>query len=846
MFRRFHLVNKSSKTFNLFHKWESKMATSSFPINKVRHQVSLPNVLARIRPVLMALVLVCSLVGIAQTSVAAAGTTYYVDKTNGLCSDGGLGTPAQPYCTIGKGAAMAGPGDTVRVVAGSYAETVQPTTSGTSGLPITFSAAPGVIVTGDGTGTGSAFRFSGLSYITVDGFTVNNTAETGIYVNGSYITITNNQLYHTYSYGVYLLSSNHITVSNNHVTYAGANTDNTHHAQGILLTSTTDSLITGNTTDHNSCIGIRLNKSNNNTISNNLSFANSSAIAYPVVLVSDAAGIELTSSSNNTVSGNITYANEDTGINSYSSPTIVSTNNTIVGNLSYDNGDHGIDNNDATNQKIIGNTVQGNFTSGINLEAGSTGATVANNIVSDNGQNPSGGRKSYNIYVDETSVTGTNVDFDLYWMTSPYTHQVNWNGTGYDSLSVFHTATGQEAHWLMASPLFVDPAAPATETPSVESGDYHLSFGSPAIDSANSDAPSEPSADIEGHGRVDDPSTLNTGAGTWPYYDRGAYEFQPPAAPYVTTQSVIDITQTSGTGRGTILALGATNPTEHGVVWSTSANPTTADSKTTDGPVSATGSFTSSITGLAPSTAYHVRAYATNAAGTSYGGDVSFTTLAANTVTFTSSGSWIAPAGVTSITVEVWGGGGKGGTRTSNGGGGGGGGGGYSKKANIGVTAGNSYTVVVGAGSTSGTSPGGDSYFINTSTVLARGGGSVSDNNANGASGARQALVTPRYTQAATGQPRPAPMGAEAAHRPERVPMEMPAAAQPVEVHQLAAVPEVTAGQAPKAMAQAAQRRVGVAVVHTEQFPPHETGVTAPLGRFKSPTISITSRPPRA
>ena len=45
-------------------------------------------------------------------------------------------------------------------------------------------------------------------------------------------------------------------------------------------------------------------------------------------------------------------------------------------------------------------------------------------------------------------------------------------------------------------------------------------------------------------------------------------------------------------------------------------------------PVSATGPFTSSITGLTPGTLYHVRAYATNTAGTSYGGDVSFTTAA--------------------------------------------------------------------------------------------------------------------------------------------------------------------------------------------------------------------------
>jgi hypothetical protein len=63
------------------------------------------------------------------------------------------------------------------------------------------------------------------------------------------------------------------------------------------------------------------------------------------------------------------------------------------------------------------------------------------------------------------------------------------------------------------------------------------------------------------------------------------------------------------------------------------ANPTVADNRTTEGPVTATGAFTSAIIGLAPNTLYHVRAYATNATGTTYGDDVTFTTLASSTNT---------------------------------------------------------------------------------------------------------------------------------------------------------------------------------------------------------------------
>jgi hypothetical protein len=109
--------------------------------------------------------------------------------------------------------------------------------------------------------------------------------------------------------------------------------------------------------------------------------------------------------------------------------------------------------------------------------------------------------------------------------------------------------------------------------------------------------------------------------------------FSAASSPVVTTQAVTAIGSTSATGNGDITYLGVPNPTEHGVVWSTSANPTIADNRTTDGPVSTTGAFTSNITGLTPGTLYHVRAYATNFVGTSYGADVTFTSASLPVVT---------------------------------------------------------------------------------------------------------------------------------------------------------------------------------------------------------------------
>jgi hypothetical protein len=99
------------------------------------------------------------------------------------------------------------------------------------------------------------------------------------------------------------------------------------------------------------------------------------------------------------------------------------------------------------------------------------------------------------------------------------------------------------------------------------------------------------------------------------------------ALPTVTTQAITNVLAATAVGNGNITSLGLPNPMQHGFVWGTTTNPTTADNKTEDGPVSATGAFTGTITGLTPNTLYHVRAYATNAAGTAYGEDVTFTTL---------------------------------------------------------------------------------------------------------------------------------------------------------------------------------------------------------------------------
>jgi len=98
--------------------------------------------------------------------------------------------------------------------------------------------------------------------------------------------------------------------------------------------------------------------------------------------------------------------------------------------------------------------------------------------------------------------------------------------------------------------------------------------------------------------------------------------------PSLTTNDVIiNVTSTTAQSGGTISSIGSSAITENGVCYSASnATPTINDIKVTAPIISTSYSFTANLTGLTPSATYHVRAYATNAYGTSYGSVVTFST----------------------------------------------------------------------------------------------------------------------------------------------------------------------------------------------------------------------------
>lgn len=94
--------------------------------------------------------------------------------------------------------------------------------------------------------------------------------------------------------------------------------------------------------------------------------------------------------------------------------------------------------------------------------------------------------------------------------------------------------------------------------------------------------------------------------------------------PSVTTAPVNIVSAGSATSGGNVTASGGLPVLARGVVWGTINSPTILlPTKTVDS--LGTGPFTSMLTGLSPGVTYYVRAYSTNATGTGYGEERSFT-----------------------------------------------------------------------------------------------------------------------------------------------------------------------------------------------------------------------------
>lgn len=188
-----------------------------------------------------------------------------------------------------------------------------------------------------------------------------------------------------------------------------------------------------------------------------------------------------------------------------------------------------------------------------------------------------------------------------------------------------------------------------------------------------------------------------------------------PGAPTIGTATV----------SGTTASVPFTAPASDGGATITTYTATSSPGGIT-GTLSQAGSGSVTVSGLTGGTSYTFTVTATNPIGTGAA------SAASNSITAVVTGqqlytqgsyTWVAPAGVTSVSVVVVGGGGGGGGTHAAGGGA------LAYGNNISVTPGASYSVVVGGGGTGVGSPGsractngGQSYFCSTGVLRATGG----------------------------------------------------------------------------------------------------------------------------
>jgi len=235
---------------------------------------------------------------------------------------------------------------------------------------------------------------------------------------------------------------------------------------------------------------------------------------------------------NCTISGNT--ASDGGGIycRYSSSPTI--TNCTIIGNTAGVFGG-GIYCSDTSSPTITNCTISANTATegGGGIYCYSSSPAITNCTITGNTADYGGGISSHfaSPTITNCTITGNTADvlgggiYCFYSSSPTVKNTILWGNTTWEIVGLSSTITitysdidedgiaGTNGN-IRQDPLFVDPA----------NGNFHLQPNSPCIDAATSD--NAPTTDMEGNPRYDDPSMPNTGGGTYPYYDIGAFEYQ--------------------------------------------------------------------------------------------------------------------------------------------------------------------------------------------------------------------------------------------------------------------------------------------------------------------------------
>ncbi|MFQ5493748.1 MAG: IPTL-CTERM sorting domain-containing protein [Phycisphaerae bacterium] len=429
--------------------------------------------------------------GVFLSAGTAFGTTIHVDAGN--CPGPGSGTQADPFCRIQAGIDAAVSGDDVLAADGTYNELIN-----FNGKAITLHSVNGAAMTTiDGTGLNDSV----VKCVTAEGpdtvlsgfrITNGNAADGGGMLNFmSSPTVTDCVFSGNTAQNGGGMYNNSSIATMTRCVFSGNVANN---IGGGMVNSTfsdvtvTDCAFSGNTAAAGG--GMRNGNFSSPTVTNCTFIGNTATISggggMANIIISDPTVIDCTFKGNDALRGG--------GMcNAASSPTL--TNCTFIANTAFRSG--GIDNAGA-NPTLTNCTFSGNIAdndAGGMFNFSTSTPTVANSIWWGNIPNQ---------IVDGPAAVTTVTYSDV---------QNGWPGVGNIGLD----------------PLFAD-------------ADLRLSGGSPAIDDAdNAAVPLGVLTDLDGNPRfVDDPDTPDTGNGTPPIVDMGAYEFQrPPPIPTVSQWGLV-------------------------------------------------------------------------------------------------------------------------------------------------------------------------------------------------------------------------------------------------------------------------------------------------------------------
>jgi Right handed beta helix region len=510
-------------------------------------------------------------VGLALSCCAQA-QTYYVAKTG---SDSNNGSASSPWLTIGHAALEAQAGSTVYVGAGTYSESVLFANSGTSSAPIVFNGQGVAIVDGTSVAccTTPSFETSngflccntqglinigatnGVSYLTVEGFTIQNyktskkaDVPAGILIagSGSGINVLNNTVKNiqtsagkdgnAYGIGVFGTSSTplSVNVSGNTVTGCLTGESETTTYNGNVQ----NFVVSNNTIYDNDNIGMDAigfegvgptgyDQAKNGDVYGNLIY-NNSAFKNPGEGSSyDEDGLYCDGCTEVTFERNTLYGN-DLNIEAASETSgEVSSNVIIRNNLIYAANSCGVSvggyaktgTGGSTNITIVNNSLYDNDTqktgSGeFQIQYRATGIVFENNIVYT-------GAEGLFIY-GFVSGSGVTANYNDYYTTSSTT-TFELNGKSYSTFATYQSKTGQDANSVFANPDYLtaptctstkESAPPTPLTSCSPTPNFDISASSPAENTGNASLGSADfgTVDFNGNPRLNANGQINMGA----------------------------------------------------------------------------------------------------------------------------------------------------------------------------------------------------------------------------------------------------------------------------------------------------------------------------------------------